>query len=446
MTETIFALATAAGRGAVAVIRVSGPGSRELLKRLAGRVPRARVATLMSLADSKNRLIDQALVIWFPGPRSYTGEDCAELQVHGGVAIVDATTSALLEFGARLAVPGEFTRRAFENGKLDLGQAEAVADLIDAETRAQAQQALGQLGGALGRRYEGWRNLFIESLAYLEAGVDFPDEEVPPQVSLAARRSLDILEHEIGLALDDQARGQRVREGYRVAIIGATNAGKSSLLNALAARDAAIVTEVAGATRDIIEISLVLEGYKIVVADMAGIRATEDTVEAEGVRRALAWAESADLRLWVVDAALSNGSWRKASFLARSGDVCILNKSDLPRGNDGAAACEHALSVGAEVLAERLLEGRSISVADYLTRRVVSELSGSEFPAATRARHASLLSEARNHVARALTVLGDPELAAEDVRLAARSLSRIAGKVGAEDVLDRVFATFCIGK
>jgi tRNA modification GTPase len=446
MTDTIFALATAAGRAAVAVIRISGPDTRNVLGRLSKRIPRPRVATLASLADPEGNPIDRGLVIWFPRPRSYTGEDCAELHVHGSLAVIDALTSALLGLGARLAAPGEFTRRAFENGKLDLGQAEAVGDLIDAETRAQARQALGQLAGGLGRRYETWRDLFLEALAHLEGGVDFPDEDVPPDVTLAARRSLERLRDDIGSALEDQARGRRVREGYRVAIIGATNAGKSSLLNLLAARDAAIVTPVAGATRDVIEVNLVLAGYKILVADMAGIRATQDPVEGEGVRRAGAWAESADLRLWVVDASLSHGAWRLASSLARSGDVCILNKSDLPQGKDGAAARLHAASLGLDVVNECLLDGQSASVVDYLMRRVTSELSGSEFPAATRARHANLLDEARNHLDRALGALADPELAAEDVRLAARSLARITGKVGAEDVLERVFATFCIGK
>jgi tRNA modification GTPase len=446
MSDTIFATATAPGRAAVAVVRISGPESCNLLKRLSGRISRPRMATLMSLHDAHGDKIDQALVIRFVGPCSYTGEDCVELHLHGGVAIVEATISALLEFGARLAAPGEFTRRAIENGKLDLGQAEAIGDLIDAETRAQARQALGQLGGALGRRYEGWRDLFVEALAYLEAGVDFPDEDVPAQVTLAARRSLEILEQEIGSALDDQARGRRVREGYRVAIIGATNAGKSSLLNVLAARDAAIVTPVAGATRDIIEVSQVLAGYKILLADMAGIRATEDPVEAEGVRRALAWAQSADLRLWVVDGSRGDGSWRLASSLVGFGDICILNKSDLPLGKDGVDARVHAASVGADVITECLLSSRSTSVFDHLTPRVVLDLSGSEFPAATRVRHAKLLGEARDHLARALHALADPELAAEDVRLAARALARITGKVDAEDVLDRVFATFCIGK
>jgi tRNA modification GTPase len=446
MSDTIFATATAAGRAAVAVVRISGPQSSSLLKRLAGRLPRPRVATLMRLHDAQGYQIDQALVLRFAAPRSFTGEDCVELHLHGGAAVVEATISALLAQGARLAAPGEFTRRAFENGKLDLGQAEAIGDLIDAETRAQARQALGQLGGALGRRYEGWRELFVEALAYLEAGVDFPDEDVPPQVTLAARRSLEVLEYEIGLALGDQARGRRVREGFRVAIIGATNAGKSSLLNALADRDAAIVTPVAGATRDIIEVGQVLAGYKILLADMAGIRSTQDPVEAEGVRRAMAWAEAADLRLWVVDASQDDGSWRQAVALVRAGDVCILNKSDLPQGNDGAAARVRAASLGADVLTECLLGERSVSVLNHLKTRVISELSGSEFPAATRARHATLLGEAHDHLIRALRALADPELAAEDVRLAARALARITGTVDAEDVLDRVFATFCIGK
>jgi tRNA modification GTPase len=446
MTDTIFALATPAGRSAVAVVRISGAGTGALLERMAGRIPRARVATLMALNDPKGGLIDRALVLWFPGPRSYTGEDCAELQVHGGPAIVDATIRALLEANIRLASPGDFTRRAFENGKLDLSQAEAIGDLIDAETNAQAQQALHQLGGALGRRYEAWRDLIIEALAYLEAGVDFPDEEVPPRVTLAARRSLEALAGEIGSAVEDQQRGRRVREGYRIAIVGATNAGKSSLLNALAARNAAIVTPVAGATRDVIEVSLVLAGYKIVLADMAGIRVTRDPVEAEGVRRAIAWAEAADLRIWVVDASVGDGSWRQACSLVRPGDVCVINKSDLPSGADLVETRLYANSMRIDVIVESILSGSERVISEYLSQRVVSQLEGSEFPAATRARHGILLKEARSQLMRALETLEVPELAAEDVRLAARSLARITGKVGAEDVLDRVFSTFCIGK
>ena len=446
MTDTIFAPATAPGRAAVAVVRLSGPRSRDILRALNPRRFEPRVATLAALRGSGGEPIDQAMVLWFPGPRSYTGEDCVELQVHGGIAIVDALTVTLLSLGARLAEPGEFTRRAFENGKLDLAQAEAVADLIDAETRGQARQALGQLGGALGRRYDAWRALLIESLAYLEAGVDFPDEELPPELVAAARASLEALEGEIGQALEDQARGRQVRDGYRVAIVGATNAGKSSLLNAMVGRDAAIVSTVAGATRDIIEIPFELDGYKIVVADMAGIRLTEDPVEAEGVRRARAWATDADLRLWVVDASIADGSWREAVDLIRAGDVCLLNKTDLDRGADGEGACRLAGERGLSVMELCLLGGDALKLIDHLRARLSTELSGADFPAATRARHAALLGEAQAHLARALMTMDEPELAAEDVRLAARSLGRVAGKVGAEDVLDRVFSTFCIGK
>ena len=446
MTDTVFASATAPGRAAVAVIRLSGPGARTIVQRLAGSVPKPRVATPRRLRDARGQTMDRALVLWFPGPGSYTGEDCAEFHLHGGVAIVDLVIDALLALGARLAGPGEFTRRAFENGKFALDQAEAIGDLVDAETRAQARQAVGQLGGALGRRYGAWRDLLIEALALLEAGVDFPDEETPPEVALAAHGSLTRLTGDIDLALRDQARGQRVREGYRVAIVGAPNAGKSSLLNALAGRPAAIVTEIAGTTRDVIEVPLVLEGYKIILADTAGIRTSADPIEAEGVRRARAWADAADLRLWIVDGSASDGSWRQAAGVARDRDLCLINKTDLPQGKDSRDAREHARAIAAEMVELSLLETRAPMVREALGRRTTEDLSGSDFPAATRARHAELLRDARDHLGRALETLADPELAAEDVRLAARALAQVTGKVGVEDVLDRVFATFCIGK
>jgi tRNA modification GTPase len=446
MSDTIFALATAPGRAAVAVIRISGPRTREVMERLVGDVPRPRSATLRTLRDAQGDPLDRALTLWFPGPASYTGEDCAELQLHGGIAIVDAVTSALLTAGARLAAPGEFTRRSFENGKLNLDQAEAIGDLVEAETRAQARQAIAQLGGALGRRYDAWRVLLVEALALLEAGVDFPDEEVPREVEFAARGSLTRLIGEIDLGLGDQARGQRVRDGYRVAIIGAPNAGKSSVLNALAGRSAAIVTEAPGTTRDVIEVPLVLAGYKVILADMAGVRTTADPIEIEGVRRARDWADGADLRLWIVDGASDDGSWRQASAMTRVGDVCVINKGDRPQGRDGEDARRFAAAYGIEALSLSLLKDGPSMVADRLEGRLVVDLSGADFPAATRARHAGHLRAARGHLARAVATLAEPELAAEDVRLAARELSLITGRLGAEDVLDRVFASFCIGK
>lgn len=439
-TDTIFALATAPGRAAVAVIRLSGPGTEAALGAFAGRLPAPRMASLRRLRAADGAVLDQALVLWFPGPDSYTGEDCAELQLHGGTAVVEAVERALLGYGLRLAEPGEFTRRAFENGKLDLAQAEGVADLVDAQTAAQARQALAQVGGALSQRHEIWREQLLEALSMLEANVDFPDEELPDDVAARARPPLVSLIADLEQARSDADRGRRVREGYRIAIIGAPNAGKSSVLNALVGRDAAIVTATPGTTRDVVEIPLEMAGYRVLIADTAGIRETGDEVEAEGVRRAAAWAGAADLRLWIVDGSASDGSWRLARSLAQPGDLALLNKSDLPAGNDAAALSDAlAISTRSQLGLAPLREA--------IVNRVVADLDGSEFPAATQARHTALLDLARDHLERAIGALaGTPELAAEDVRLAIRALARVSGAIGAEDVLGAVFGKFCIGK
>ena len=444
MTDTIFALATAPGRAAVAVVRLSGPASGGVLQSLTGKaVPASRRASLRRLMARDGRVLDEALVIWTPGPGSYTGEDAAELHLHGGPAIVEGVIQALHDLSLRLAEPGEFTRRAFENGKLDLAQAEAVADLVDAETEGQARQALGQLGGALSQRYEAWRGQLVQALAMLEAAVDFPDEELPADVADRARPPLEALLAEISEALADEGRGRRVREGFRVALIGAPNAGKSSLLNALAGRDAAIVTATPGTTRDVIEIPMVLGGYKVLLADTAGVRDTEEAIEAEGVRRARAWAEGADLRLWAVDQSAS-GDWRQAYGLARPGDLLLLTKADLPPGADRS----DVLAVGLESLVISTLAPDDIrKVREVLEQRVVSALGSGEAPLATRIRHGESLREAQLRLSRALDALEPAvELAAEDVRLAARALARVTGRIGAEDILDVVFSSFCIGK
>ena len=338
MNDTIFALATAPGRGAVAVVRLSGPRAGEAVDRLCGKRPVPRRASLRRLNGGDGGRIDDALVLWLPGPASYTGEDCAEFHVHGGAAVVDALTEALSALGLRLAEPGEFTRRAFENGKLDLAQAEAVADLVDAESQAQRRQALAQLGGALGRRYEGWRAALVKALAWLEAEIDFPDEDVPGGLAARLRPDLTRLLDELDAALADARRGERIRDGWRVAVIGAPNAGKSSLFNALVRREAAIVMPIPGTTRDVIEASFDLGGYRVLIADTAGLREPGDPIEAEGVRRARVWAEDAALRLWVVDASDSGSTWNEVSESAHPNDILVLNKMDLAAGADAEAA------------------------------------------------------------------------------------------------------------
>jgi tRNA modification GTPase len=447
MAETIFALATAPGRAAVAVVRVTGERTRIALEDLGIRVPPPREARLRRLKGPDGELIDEVLVIWTPGPGSYTGEDAAELHLHGGMAVVDAVSEALFAAGVRPAGPGEFTRRAFENGKLDLAQAEAVADLVDAETEGQRRQALEQLGGALGRRYDTWREGLLEALANLEAAIDFPDEELPADVAARARPHLDTLEAELAQALAGADRGERVREGYRIAIVGAPNAGKSSLLNRLIEREAAIVTATAGTTRDVIEAPMMIGGFKVLLADTAGLREAGEEIEAEGVRRAKAWAETAALRLWVVDGGRQDGAWRMAQEAVQPLDVLVLNKSDQVRGPDAGGAEDFARRLGCGVVEVSAVSGAGLEeLHGVILARVSVDLSGGEFPAATRARHRARLEEALSAVRRGLVELERPELAAEDLRLAGRALGRISGRIDPEEVLGRIFASFCIGK
>lgn len=421
--DTIFALATPPGRGAVAVMRLSGPETASALSILgAGRLEPRR-ASLRRLRDANGDEIDQALVLWFEGPASFTGEDCAELHLHGGLAVVEAATAALLAAGLRLAEPGEFTRRAFQNGKLDLAQAEAVADLIEAETLAQRDQALRQLEGALSQRYETWRDQLIHVLAMLEAAVDFPDEELPEDVADRARPGVEALIVDLDAALADGRRGERIRDGFRIALTGEPNAGKSSLFNAIVGRDAAIVTPIAGTTRDVIEASLALGGRKVLIADTAGLRDTDDIIEAEGVARARKWAEGADLILLLAPA---------GEALPDAGDAWIVRtKGDL---HDDPEAISVATGEGLDALLARLTEA------------VVAATSGADFPAATQARHRTRLADARSHLDRARRHLESPELASEDVRLAIRALEAVTGRVDVEAVLDIIFSSFCIGK
>ena len=435
MTDTIFALATPPGRGAIAILRLSGPGTDAALTALGAGDLKPRLAALRNLAHD-GRPIDQALVLRFPAPNSYTGEACAELHLHGGRAVVEAAAGALVALGLRLADPGEFTRRAFENGRMDLAQAEAVADLIDAETAAQAGQALGQLDGALSQTYAGFRRDLLTALALVEAEIDFPDEEVPDNLARSAGPVLDRLIAGLKAALADARRGERVREGYRIVLIGETNAGKSSLFNALVAREAAIVTPIAGTTRDVLDADLIIGGYAVTLSDTAGLRHSADPVEAEGVRRARARAEAADLRLWIRGPDDAEGD---AAGFAQAGDLLVLTKADLGAGR--------AVD-GFETLSVSTATGQGLAdLDDWIAVRLARDLSGADFPAVTRERHRRRLTEALSAAEAGRAALDiAPELAGDDLRRAADALARVTGAIGVEDILGEVFSTFCIGK
>jgi tRNA modification GTPase len=443
MTETIFALASGPARSGVAVIRLSGTRTGEILDAVAGLPrPKPRLAALRAFRSDSGAVIDQGLALWFEGPASFTGEDCAEFHVHGGSAVIEALASRLTQLGARPAEAGEFTRRAFQNGKMDLTEAEGLADLIDAETEGQREQALSQMTGALRSLYEDWREQLISVLAAIEGEVDFPDEEdVPDTLSDTAGPPLEALSQALAQHLDDGRRGERVREGFSIALIGEPNAGKSTLLNALARRDAAIVTDIPGTTRDVVEVRLVLGGFPVIIADTAGLRDAVDQVEAEGVKRALKRAESADLRLGVVDVSRETFPDKLLEKL-RPNDALILNKMD--QGQTLHLSDE--LGMTRFKLCAKSGEGLP-ALEGWLERLVVERLSRREAPALSRARHRQAVERALDHLNAARGQLSRaPELAASDVHLAIRALESLTGRIDVEDVLDRVFSQFCIGK
>ena len=445
MRDTIFALATGPGRAAVAVLRVSGPSARQMLGRMCARQPKPREAALRNILDGNGEVIDQGLVLWFPAPKSFTGEDVFELQLHGGRAIISKVVDTLNGLGARPAEAGEFTRRAFEAGRLELTQAEAVADLVDAETEAQRRQAIRQLDGELGARSERWRAMLIDVLAHLSAQIDFPDEDLPDQVGDYARSIIATLASELREALGD-FRGERIRDGVKIALIGAPNAGKSSLFNALVGRDAAIVTSVAGTTRDVIEAPILINGYKVILADMAGVREADNLIEAEGVKRAHQWASAADLRLLAVDRLQGDDHASLAAALTRSGDVLVLTKSDLSAEYSGSwvdfakSTCLHVVSTSS------VTDGGVDSLTSFLTNWLTENLGATDVPAITRSRHRAQITDALGCLDRSLSCSLQGEVMIEDVSCAARALGAISGRVSPEDILDKVFSSFCIGK
>jgi tRNA modification GTPase len=456
---TIYALGTPAPSrarpGALSVIRLSGPRAPEVLVFLTEpcaferghsardpALPEPRRMVVRTLYDPlSGEAIDRGLAVWFEAPNTETGEMMAELHLHGGRAVVSAALEAIGRLGlCRLAEPGEFTRRAFEHGKLDLTEAEGIADLVAAETEQQRRLALQQMDGALHRLYEDWRTLGLSTLAHLEAAIDFPDEDLPPGIANQVRDGVVQLQAEIGAHLEDR-RGERLREGVHIAIIGPPNAGKSSLLNLLARRDAAIVSETAGTTRDVIEVHLDLGGWPVVLADTAGLRDSGDAIEQEGVRRARARAAGADLRVLVLDA---SGDWEAArrdligstANWNEARDIVVVNKVDLaaPTAAEDIVALSAKSGAGLPELLARVERSTSLLMEE-----------GAAAPPFTRARHREALSEAHAALGRAL-VAPEVALVAEDLRLALRALGRITGTVRVEELLDVIFRDFCIGK
>ena len=445
MTDTIYALASARGQAGVAVIRVSGAHAHDGLKRFTDDTDITyRRALLRELKRPVSReTLDNALVIAFKAPHSYTGEDVVEYHLHGGMAVVQGVLDALsAEKHYRMAEPGEFTRRAFENGKMDLTEAEAIADLIHAETQLQKNQALSQMGGALAEIYDGWREGLTKILAYVEAEIEFPDEDLPDSIVPKITPKIATMAAEIDAHLNDNRRGERLRNGIHVAVIGAPNAGKSSLVNALVRRDIAIVSDIAGTTRDVIEAHLDIAGYPVILSDTAGLRPDQigtqgqDSIESEGIRRALKIAEEADIRVILYDANQTEPDQHSFALEQQANTIAVINKVDegIKMNHPGNPL---QISVAKNTGITAFL-GR-------LTQEIDSLVGKAEAPALTRQRHRDALIDCRASLERCLNA-PLPELTAEDLRLAVRHLGRITGKVDVEDLLDVVFRDFCIGK
>ena len=449
MSSTIFSLSSAPGRAGVAVFRLSGPMAGTIAQTLSQRaLPRPRLAALRQFENSDGKAIDEGLLLWMPAPHSFTGEDCAEFQLHGSPAVAEGLANALNDAGARQAEAGEFTRRAFMNDKLDLTEAEGLADLIDADTEAQRIQALRQMQGGLKARYEGWREGVLDALAQIEGEIDFPDEaDIPDDLAHKAFSPIKSLREDMDAALETAERGERVRAGIEIAIIGAPNSGKSSLINCLAGREAAIVTSQAGTTRDIIEVNLVMGGLAVCISDTAGLRESADVIEAEGIRRARARAENADIRILVQD---SLNPKQEGLSLLRDGDFLLHNKSDLmPKSQIGKQPVTPAdLKTDICTLSLSAIKGDGIELfQDYLSEAVKTRYSPGREAGLTRARHRDCVIRAKSALDRALPSLGiAPELAGDDLRAALQALRELAGETDIEAVFDRIFSRFCVGK
>jgi tRNA modification GTPase len=451
--QTIFALSSGRPPSAIAIVRLSGPQARAVLAALAGKMPEPRLATRVLLHDLDDQPIDDSVVLWFPRPASATGEDVAEFHVHGGRAVLAALFATLSSFeNVRAAEPGEFTRRAFENGKIDLTEAEALDDLIHADTERQRRQALRQLKGVLGDKVRNWRARIIEASALIEAAIDFSDEgDIPEELIMPALAQVQSLLEEIKEVLDAQGRSERLREGLVVAISGPPNVGKSTLMNYLARREVAIVSPHAGTTRDVIEVQLDLDGYPVTLIDTAGIRQTDDPVELEGVRRARMRAAEADLVLWMTDPEHQHSTIAKDSRAADASVWVIRNKIDLDEGSR-IIPNESAIELAAEGSSTefRISASRGEGIPALITALVsfALEYFGSgEGALIGRERQRNLLQQSMNALQRCMSAAGEgEELAAEELRAASYFLGRLLGRIDVEDILDAIFREFCIGK
>jgi tRNA modification GTPase len=442
---TIYALSSGAGISGVAVIRISGEKTSEILKLLTGQsLPKPRVATLRKIIKiNTSELIDEGIILWFPGPESYTGEDMAEIQVHGSKAVIDALHSSISEIeNCRLAEPGEFTKLAFQNGKINLLKAESIADLISSETEIQRKQAIKIMDGKSADQFNFLREKLLKILSNVEAKIDFPDEDLPTNILHEIKNSSNEVIKKIEKILNDQKVGERIREGYKIAILGPTNAGKSSLLNHLSNRDVAIVSEIEGTTRDVIETHLNIDGYPVIVSDTAGIRESKNEIEKKGIKLSLNRAEEADLKLVVVDA-------KKLDFtdvlngLLDQNAILVINKSDLLEKeiDSEIKKINHVLI---SIKQKKNIDQLILKIKDNLKNKFIT----SDDILITRERHRQHLEQCLDHL-KNFNKKNDAEdfdKAAEDLRLATRHLGMIVGKVDVEEILGSIFKDFCIGK
>lgn len=434
-SDTIYALSSGAGRGGVAVIRVSGIKVLDVIKHLSGLDnPKSRYAYFCRLSNTSGQALDNALVLYFKGPYSFTGEDVAEFQVHGGRSVINAVMGAIAEVkGCRPAEPGEYSRRAVVNGKMDLTEAEGLMDLINAETELQRAQAYTQMNGVLGQKYEEWRQDLKHHMAYLEAFIDFPEEDIPPEKLERIDTDVRELAQKIAIHLDDEKKGQKLRDGFQIAIVGRPNAGKSSLINALTQKDVAIVSQMAGTTRDVVEAHLDVSGFPVILADTAGLREGAEEIETEGIRRAVKRAEEADLILHVQDGSRYPVMEKLPTSLSGKKVITLWNKVD------------EMTEIPAGVLCLSAKTGQGVSALWQLIKDELVDTISTADGVITRERYRVALTECAEALNRSLYA-PELELKAEDLRMAARALGRITGRIDADELLDVIFRDFCIGK